>query len=260
MERLHADRVLRAIRRGSSWPVIVDAGGRRLFVKLRGAAQGVAPLVAEVIVAGLAEAIDLRVPARALVHVDASVASDDRHEELRALLKASAGWNLGFDELRGAVDLRPEDAAGIDEATASRIVWLDGLVVNEDRGPMNPNLMIDGRGLWLVDHGAALGFHHDWAAVDEEAPRRAYAPVMGHVLGSRAVAVAELDAALAARLPRERITAIVDEVPDELLGAPRGPRGDEARRRRRAAYVAFLWKRLKAPRAFAQGVAARGAR
>jgi hypothetical protein len=49
---------------------------------------------------------------------------------------------------------------------------------------------------------------------------------------------------LASRLTRETIAAAVADVPDDYLG--------ENAERRRAAYVAFLWKRLKAPRRFYQ--------
>ena len=45
-----ARRILSADRRGSSWPVLVDAGGGPWFTKLRGAGQGTGALVAEIVV------------------------------------------------------------------------------------------------------------------------------------------------------------------------------------------------------------------
>ena len=48
------------------------------------------------------------------------------------------------------------------------------------------------------------------------------------------------------RLSRGVLELAVDAVPDGLLSENTA----EARRRRRAAYVAFLWKRLKSPRPF----------
>lgn len=243
-------RVRVAHRGGSSLPVTVDTGAGPRFTKLRGAAQGTAPLVAEVVVAALAEAIGLFVPARSLVTFAADLPSDDRNDELADLLRASAGVNLGFAVLDDARDLRAEDVPRVSEEEASAIVWLDALVQNPDRTARNPNLLLRRGRLWLIDHGAALGFHYDWPGVREEAPRRAWAPRRPHVLAERAVIVQELDALLADQLGRDVLEAAVAAVPDAFL-APLVPDPTAtALARRRAAYVAYLWKRLKAPRLF----------
>src|ERR1051325_1521365 len=49
MQQITATRLLNADRRGSSRPFIVDTGDGPRLVKLRGAAQGTPPLVAEII-------------------------------------------------------------------------------------------------------------------------------------------------------------------------------------------------------------------
>jgi hypothetical protein len=244
-------RVRAAHRSGSSLPVTVDTPAGPRFTKLRGAAQGTAPLVAEVIVGALAEALGLRVPARSLVTLDAGVPSDDRNDELADLLQASVGVNLGFALLDGARDLRADDVPRVSEEEASAVVWLDALTQNPDRTARNPNLLLRHSTLWLIDHGAALGFQYDWPGVREEAPRRAWAARRPHVLAERATLVSELDELLAAQLPREVVHAAADAVPDAFL-APLLPAGAtrDALARRRAAYAAYLWKRLRAPRPF----------
>ena len=241
-----ARRVLSADRRGSSWPVLVETDGGLRFTKLRGAGHGTAALVAEMIVATLAEAIGLNVPARSLVQVDSGIESLDRDGELRALLDASAGVNLGFAYLESAHVLRPEEIARVTRDDATAIVWLDRFVMNPDRTDRNPNLMLSGDTLWLVDHGAALGFQYSWSTVTESSPRRpdVFEP---HVLRDRVTDLAEWDAIFAARMEREVIERAVAEVPDSFL-EPLSSEGAEALPRRRAAYSAFLWKRLKAPR------------
>ena len=50
MQRVQAKKVLSAFRQGSSWPVMVDTGARRVFTKLHAAAHGTAPIVAEIVV------------------------------------------------------------------------------------------------------------------------------------------------------------------------------------------------------------------
>lgn len=221
---------------------------RTSFTKLRGAGQGIAALVAETIVAYLAEAIGLSVPARSLVHIAPGIESLDRDGELRTLLDASAGVNLGFAYLDGARVVRPSEADRVSRDDAAAIVWLDRFVMNPDRTDRNPNLMWWRDRLWLIDHGAALGFQYGWSSVSEESPRRpmSFEP---HVLRARVGDLEAWDDIFVARLDRSAVEGAVAEVPDEFL-VPLIPSGSDAEtlRRRRAAYSAFLWKRLKAPR------------
>jgi hypothetical protein len=255
LTRLTAQRVLAADLRGSSWPVLVDTGAGRRFVKLRGAGQGVLPLVAEIIVGSLAEAIGLRVPARCLVTIESGVESLNRRDELRDLLDRSVGANLGFAYLDSARMFVPGDAGRVSEDDAAAIVWLDALVMNPDRTAANPNLMWEGESLWLIDHGAALAFQYSWSDVTEAAPSRVFAPGESHVLQSRVANIEDWDELFAARLTREAIEGAVADVPNDFLVAAGVPGDAEALDRRRAAYVAYLWKRLKSPRAFFSAMA-----
>jgi hypothetical protein len=249
MEMYRAHRVLRADRSGSSWPVTVETDSGVFYTKLRGAAQGPASLVAEIVVGALADALGLCVPTRVLIDIPPGIPIDDPHQELAQLLRVSVGRNLGFQLLPNAQSFRPGDEPRVDRELASTIVWLDGLVQNPDRTVKNPNLLWSHDRLWLVDHGAALGFQHDWPAVTEASPRSGRWSITGHVLRSRATRVAAMDESLAAQMHRGVLEAALDSVPDDFLVEDSG----EALRRRRAAYVAFLWKRLTSPRAFVSG-------
>jgi HipA-like protein len=246
MRIVDARRILSADRRGSSWPVLVEADDGPWFTKLRGAGQGVGPLVAEVVVAALAEAIGLNVPARTLVRLPPNVTSIDRDGELRALLDASVGLNLGFAYLADAREIGAADVDRVSTDDAAAIVWLDGLVMNPDRTARNPNLLWCRGRVWLVDHGASLGFQYQWASVTESSTSLATPGTEPHLLAGRAEHLEEWDEILAARLTREAVDDAIAQVPDDFLQAL-GLEGD-ALRRRRAAYSAFLWKRLKAPR------------
>jgi hypothetical protein len=242
MHTLRAERVLSAFR-GSSWPVFVQTtSGARLVVKLRGTAQGLLPLVAELVVGALANALGLATPQRLLVEIGAGVVSDDPHEELLDLLERSVGLNLGLGWLEGYRDVTLADAQRIKPELAAAIVWLDAFVQNPDRTAHNTNLMIKAGQIQLIDHGAALDFHHDWRSVTEQSPRQPGSVVAGHLLRVTEAQLASADAALAPKLTREVLEHALAAVPDEFLGA-------EAVRLR-AAYVAYLWKRLKTPRPF----------
>jgi hypothetical protein len=242
-----ARRILAADLRGSSWPVLAETADGVRFVKLVGAGQGTPPLIAEIVVARLAEAIGLRVPRRSFVSIGPGIESLERRDELRDLLDRSVGINLGFDYLEGARMFVPADVERVSADDATAILWLDALVMNPDRTARNPNMMWWKDGLWLIDHGAALGFQYSWSDVTESAPGRPFAIADPHVLQSRVANVAEWDEVLAARLTRATLDAALAEVPDDFLGTDPP--------RRRAAYVAFLWKRLKAPRTFYEPMA-----
>ncbi|HXK16533.1 MAG TPA: HipA family kinase [Polyangiaceae bacterium] len=245
METLRAERVLSTFH-GSSWPVLAQAGGQKVVVKLRGTAQGLLPLVAEIVVGALADALGLATPERCLVEVSPEVVSDDPHEELRDLLERSHGLNLGLRYLDGFRDVTVGDASRVDPQLAASIVWLDALVQNPDRTPKNPNLMIKAGKIELIDHGAALDFHHDWRRVTEQAPREAGNFVAEHLLQVTEQQLAAADSALAPKISRPTLERALSEVPDDFLAEP----GSDAPERQRAAYVAYLHKRLHAPRPF----------
>ncbi|MEO6878326.1 MAG: HipA family kinase, partial [Gemmatimonadaceae bacterium] len=250
-------RVISGERRGSSRPLLVETSSGPQIVKLRGVPQGTGPLVAEIIVAEFAEAIGLSVPARCLVELDAGAVVPDGDDELDDVMRESGGLNLGFNFLDPATDLAARDVASISSDDQAAILWLDRFVMNPDRTASNPNLMRSRDRLWLIDHGAALGFQYNWPAVTEDAAAR---PPLEHEPHLFAATVspnelAEWDGILAARVTRDVLEAAVAQVPDEfLLPLLADDRTGGALLRRRAAYAAFLWKRLKTPRGFLAAV------
>lgn len=249
-----AVRVVSGKRRGSSRPIIVETAEGRRFVKLRGASQGTGALVAEMVVASLAETLDLRVPKRCLVELKASVPTDDKDDELADLLNASVGLNLGFDELAPTRDVQAADLDRMSEAEKMVTLWLDRFVMNPDRTVRNPNILWWNNQAWLIDHGAALRFQYNWPAVTEQSPHavgRSYEPHLFETMSAHPQ-WAERDEFCAQRITREVLEGALADVPDSFLEPLLGEQvGAEALRRRRAAYVAFLWKRLKLPCNFA---------
>ncbi len=228
--------------------MIVDTGTERVFTKLHATAHGTAPLVSEIVVGELADALGLATPARCLVEIGAGIGSLDPHQELVDLLARSAGLNLGFQLLDGYRDLKPPDARHIRPELAASIIWLDALVQNPDRTEQNPNLMIKAGRVSLIDNGAALTFQYDWDNVTEQTPRQPGTFVEKHLLRVSSSQFEACDDELAPRLTREVLERALATVPDEFIGPLVPPRSDPARHR--AAYVAYLWKRLRAPRPF----------
>lgn len=237
---LQAVEVLRRERSGSSLPVVVRvADGTSWFTKLAGSAQGVLPLVAELIVAELIDAMGLAVPARAIITVPPAIASVDQNDELRDLLDASVGMNVGFAVLDDARNLTRPEYERVPLDVAASVLWLDTLVQNYDRSPANPNIMVRRGRYWLIDHGATLPVHHDWSRLTEDTPRQPYA-VGQHVFGWAAPVLSITHHEMRDRVTRDVLGAAVNVVPTEWLAqtAADAPR-------RRAMYAAYLWKRLR---------------
>ncbi|PWI09800.1 hypothetical protein DIZ27_14840 [Streptomyces sp. NWU339] len=247
-----ATRYIEPLRSGGSVPGLVEADDLGTYVvKFTGSAQGRKALVAEVIVGQLARALGLRFPELVLVDFDPAIAAGEPHQEVRELHSVSAGTNLGMDHLPGARDFTPEVAEvfPVDPVEAGRIVWLDALTVNVDRTTHSSNLMVwptlgvAPPRLWLIDHGAALVFHHRWAASD---PAKAY-DFRHHALGRYAPDVRDADAELAPRVTEELLRAITAEVPDAWLADdPDFATPDAARE----AYVGYLHARVRASSAW----------
>lgn len=218
LRRHAARRYVEPLREGGSLPAVVDTDGGLHVVKFRGAGQGAPALVAELIVGELAREAGLPVPGLVLVEVDPVFGRTEPDPEIQDLLRASHGTNVGVEYLEGAFNFDPR-AAGefIAPELAAEIVWLDAFVTNPDRTHRNPNLLIQGRRPWLIDHGAALYHHHDWSRVDEARTRAPFSRIGDHVLLAAAADPGEADDRIAARVDDGVWERVMGRVPDELL-------------------------------------------
>ncbi|MEV0124734.1 HipA family kinase [Streptomyces sp. NPDC050703] len=240
-----ATRYVEALRTGGSVPGVVEADDLGTYVvKFTGSAQGRKALVAEIIVGELARRLGLRFPELVLVRFDPAVGADEPHQEVQDLLHASAGLNLGMDLLPGAHDFTP-DAVDVGPLEAGKVVWLDALTANVDRTVHSSNLMVWPTfgvlppKLWLIDHGAALVFHHRWGA---SAPDKVY-DFRHHALGGYGPDTAAADAELAPLVTEALLREVTGLVPDSWLADEPGFASPGAVR---DAYVEFLLARGRA--------------
>ena len=238
---IQVTRYVTPLREGGSMPAVVEADDDGLYVlKFRGAGQGPRALVAEWIVGELARAVGLNVPEIVFAELDPVLARTEGDPEIQELIRASGGLNLALDYLPGAANFDPL-AWEPDPALASRIVWFDAFTSNVDRSVRNPNLMLWHRRLTLIDHGAALYFHHGWDG-DTTRAEAGFPLIRDHVLLPWADQVDQADAELAPRLDRASIEAVVAQVPDGWLSGP-DAFADPAGQRR--AYVDYLLRRVQ---------------
>ena len=241
-----ATRYVTPLREGGSLPAIVEADDDGMYVlKFRGAGQGPKALIAELVAGEIARAAGLPVPEIVFVELDADLARTEPDPEIQALIRASAGLNLALDYLPGAVTFDPI-AEKPDSELASSIVWFDAYVSNVDRTPRNSNILVWHRRLWLIDHGAALYFHHAWNNPLERS-QDPFPHIKDHVLLPLAGSLQEIHPKMLARITREVIARVVELIPDSwlvndtLLG--------ESQQQRKV-YTEYLVRRLEPPQSF----------
>ena len=248
MRIVNAARYVTPLREGGSLPAIIEADDDGMYVlKFRGAGQGSKALIAELIAGEIARAAGFLVPELVFVNLDPEIAKTEPDPEIQDLIRASGGLNLGLDYLPGSVMFDPV-ADQPDTDLASRIVWLDAYVTNVDRTPRNANMLMWHRKLWLIDHGAALYFHHSWTDMDQRT-KDPFRLIKEHILLPFAKSIETADQAMTASITEEVIKGVVDLVPDEWL-EDHAPFSTIAENRQ--AYVEYLTRRLDEPRHFVE--------
>ena len=228
LERVTVTDYVTPLREGGSLPGLVEADNLGTYVlKFRGAGHGTLALVAEIIGGQLARRLGFKTPELALACLDPRIAPSEPDEEIQDLLRASEGLNLAVDYLPGSANFDPLGWTA-DEDLASELLWFDALIQNVDRTWRNPNLLVWHRDIWLIDHGAALYFHHDWSRADPAKPFDA----TQHVVRDRATRIEQAHAKLAPLVTEPLLAEVVADVPPEWFGE----RGADA-------YVAHLARR-----------------
>jgi hypothetical protein len=240
---VHATRYVAPLREGGSLPAVVEGDdGNQYVMKFVGAGQGAKALIAELIAGEIGRRLEMRVPELVYLIMDETLGRSEPDPEIQDLLRASIGLNLGLRYLSGALDfnilLSPPPAARL----ASQILWFDAYVTNVDRTPRNVNMLIWQDDLWLIDHGAALYFHHSWDGFQERS-RTPFPMVRQHTLLPLATELDRVDRELRALLSTESLRQIVDLVPEEWLG---GETIFEDVAAHRQGYVDYLTLRLEA--------------
>jgi hypothetical protein len=210
-----ATRYVTPLREGGSLPGLMEADDLGTYVvKFRGAGQGRKALIAEIITGLLARACGLPVPDLVTVELDPALAPGEPDPEIQDLLRASSGLNVGLDFLQGSAGFDP---AGwdVDPDFASRVLWFDALIQNVDRTWRNPNLLVWHGDIWLIDHGAALYFHHDWSRQAD--PAKPFDSSQ-HVLRGRATQVAAAHEKLAPLVTEAVLAEVTADVPPDWFG------------------------------------------
>lgn len=248
LKTITAIRYVTPLREGGSLPAIIEADDDQLYVlKFHGAGQGPKALIAELLAGEMGRLLGLPVPEIVLVELDPILARSEPDPEIQDLIKASAGLNLAMAYLPRAFAFDPRQTR-LEPELASAIVWFDAYITNVDRTPRNTNILIWQQQPWLIDHGAALYFHHDWNDYLARSRNR-FRLIKDHVLLPYASQIGAADAALSAHLTPEVIENLVALIPGDWLDSEPGFANHDEHR---AAYRAYLQRRLETPRPFVE--------
>ena len=247
LRSVQATRYVTPLREGGSLPAIVEADDLGLYVlKFYGAGQGPLALAAEIIAGEIGRLLGLPVPELVLVQVDEAFGRNEHDEEVRDLLRASVGLNLGMDYLPGSMMFDPAAGDAADAEFASRLVWFDAFVTNVDRTARNPNLLCWHKKLYPIDHGAALYFHHNWQSIQTASGSR-FTPIRDHVLMPWATQIEAVHRAVQPLLTGAALEHVLVQVPDAwLLPEP----GAETPAAKRAGYLDYFLRRLASADSF----------
>ncbi len=209
-------RYVEPLREGGSLPALVEADDEFYYVmKFKGAGQGSKALCAEIICGELARKLGFKVPELVFLQLDERFGQSEGDEEIQDLLKFSVGLNLGLHFLSGSITYDPA-VSQISSYEASKIVWLDAFITNIDRTAKNTNMLMWHNDLWLIDHGAALYFHHSITDVKLQA-KNAFPLISNHVLLPYANDIAKVHEEFKPLITVGVIQEINSLLPDEWL-------------------------------------------
>jgi hypothetical protein len=248
LRTISATRYVTPLREGGSLPAIIEGDELGTYVlKFRGAGQGPKALIAEIIGGEIARALGLKMPELVFVDLDQKLGRNEPDYEIRELINASEGLNLGMDYLPGSITFDPvadtrAKQSVLDKEIVARIVWLDMYLTNVDRTPRNTNMLVWHKQLWLIDHGAALYFHHNWGDHKAQAVKP-FPMIKDHVLLPQldADSFRAIDAQAKSVLSEQFLTDLLALVPDDWL-TYKSPFTDASEAR--TGYLEFLMTRL----------------
>lgn len=235
-------RYVTPLREGGSLPAIIEGDDDGLYVlKFRGAGQGIKALIAELLGGEIARILSLKIPEIVFVELDATLARTEPDPEIQDLIKASNGVNLALDYLPGSIMFDPllEKPHG---ELASKIVWLDAFIANVDRTPRNANMLLWHKELWLIDHGAAFFYQHNWDKFLDNVANP-FRQIKDHILLQFADEIEKADEEFSKIITPEIFGEIVDLIPADWL--------ENAEEQRRI-YLEFLTRRFENRSEFVQ--------
>lgn len=144
------------IKKGNSFPIILNDNGKKYFVKLRAGMSGKYALLNEWIGNKLGIQLGINTQTPIWVELNSDLPTRDIHVEVKELVQKSIGLNIGFEYQPQAVDLKVKELDKWDKKELVEIFLFDLMMINIDRTYSNLNLMKVGAKLFSVDYESSL--------------------------------------------------------------------------------------------------------
>lgn len=153
---MYARRFVRAIRSGSSLPLLVEAeDGQHYVVKGHGSGDGPLASIVDWIALHFGARLGLPMAEPVIIEMDAEFAKQAEDPEVRELIERSAGSNFATVY----VEARPASEATLDTMSPllrKHLLLYDVLLLNIDRTSANPNALQTERGVVCLDFAASM--------------------------------------------------------------------------------------------------------
>lgn len=129
------------IKRGNSFPIIIDDKGIKYFVKLRAGMSGKYGLLNEWIGCKLGQELGVNTQNPEWIELNDNLNTGDIYIEVKELINKSFGLNIGFEYKNDALEIAKYDFEEFDKKDLNRMFLFDLLMVNIDRTESNLNMI-----------------------------------------------------------------------------------------------------------------------
>lgn len=155
---VEAETFYQEFRTGSSLPLLVGGSdGKRYVLKLAGGGDGVLAHAVGYLSTRLAQWIGIPVLDPVLLKVPEGFAQKDWDPEIRELVEKSVGVNFATEHREDARPFGEEgDEKAIPKTLRGFIFLYDLFLLNVDRGPKNPNMILSEEELFCLDYSSSM--------------------------------------------------------------------------------------------------------
>lgn len=155
---VEAETFLQEFRTGSSLPLLVGGSdGKRYVLKLSGGGDGALAHAVGYLASRIAQWIEIPVLEPVLVKVPEGFARTDWDPEIYELVEKSIGPNLATEYREDARAYGEEgDKQAVTKTVRGFIFLYDLFLLNVDRGPSNPNMILAEEQLFCLDYSSSI--------------------------------------------------------------------------------------------------------
>ncbi len=144
------------IKRGNSFPVIIETQSSDFFVKLRAGMSGTHSLITEYIGNSLGKQLNLPTQNPYWIELDSSIECKEIYIEVKDLINKSHGTNIAFEYLDDLREVEVKELDKLNKKELNEIFLFDLMMINIDRSAENLNLLFQDDSVISVDYESSM--------------------------------------------------------------------------------------------------------